>query len=73
MLQVSRAAQPDPPTRESGPERVGDGPMTMYAQGWAQMADEDASAVARFVMTLPPIDNKVPASTFVPAGPPPAE
>jgi hypothetical protein len=47
------------------------GPMMFYVPAWSQMTDEDAMALAKFIKSLPPIDNKVPASTFKPAGGPP--
>jgi cytochrome c553 len=47
------------------------GPMQFYAPMWSQLTDEDAGDLARFVKSIPPIVNKVPASTFTPAGPPP--
>jgi hypothetical protein len=47
------------------------GPMMMYAMGWSKMPPEDGQALAAFVKSIPPIANKVPKSTFKPAGPPP--
>jgi hypothetical protein len=48
------------------------GPMMFYTMsGWSQMADADATALAKFIKAVPPIKNKVPKSTFKPAGPPP--
>lgn len=46
------------------------GPMQFYTHGWSQLTDEDAQALAAFVKSIPPVANKVPASTFKPAGPP---
>jgi mono/diheme cytochrome c family protein len=47
------------------------GPMSFLGNAWRGMKKEDALAVARFLKSLKPIDNKVPASTFKPAAPPP--
>jgi len=38
----------------------------------SQLPPGDGTAVAKFIKSIPPIENQVPASTFVPAGPPPA-
>jgi hypothetical protein len=49
------------------------GPMLLLQGGWSQLADDDLKLVAKFIKALPPVKNKVPASTFVPHphGPPP--
>jgi cytochrome c553 len=47
------------------------GPMQILQSGWAQLSDDDLKSVAAFIKKLPPIKNKVPASTFKPNGPPP--
>ena len=48
------------------------GPMQILQSGWSQLSDDDLKSVAAFIKKLPPIKNKVPASTFKPnAGPPP--
>ena len=47
------------------------GPMLFLQGGWSQLEDNDIKAVAAFIKTLPPVKNKVPASTFKPNGPPP--
>jgi cytochrome c553 len=47
------------------------GPMQFLQGGWSQLEDSDIKAVAAFIKTLPPVKNKVPASTFKPNGPPP--
>jgi mono/diheme cytochrome c family protein len=47
------------------------GPM-MFMQGtWSQLDDKDLHAVAAYIKKLPPVKHKVPASDFVPNGPPP--
>ncbi len=46
------------------------GPMMFYVPSWSQMTDDDAMALATFIKALPPVKNKVPASTFKMAGPP---
>ena len=48
-------------------------PMMMLQGGWSQLDDADLKAVAKFIHQLPPVKNKVTASTFkfVPPGPPP--
>jgi mono/diheme cytochrome c family protein len=48
------------------------GPMMLFGSGWSQLKEEDLKAVVAFLRTLPPVANKVPASTFKPKGPPPA-
>jgi hypothetical protein len=47
------------------------GPMLFMQGGWAQMPDDDLKLVAKFIKALPPVKNKVPASTFVPNPPGP--
>lgn len=47
------------------------GPMQFLQGGWSQLEESDIKAVAAFIKSLPPVKNKVPASTFKPAGPPP--
>jgi hypothetical protein len=49
------------------------GPMLFMQGGWSQLPDDDLKLVAKFIKALPPVKNKVPASTFVPnpPGPPP--
>lgn len=47
------------------------GPMMFYQGAWSQMTPDDLQAVAAFIKNLPPVENQVPASTFVPAPPPP--
>jgi cytochrome c553 len=47
------------------------GPMMILQSGWSQLDDADMKAVATFIKALPPVKNKVPASTFKPNGPPP--
>lgn len=56
-------------TRPDGRPIVG--PMMFYAPLWSQMTDDDAMAIAKFLKSLPATKNKVPASTFKMAGPPP--
>jgi mono/diheme cytochrome c family protein len=46
-------------------------PMALYVPGWAKMTDDDAMALAKFIKSIPPIENAVPKSEFKPAGPPP--
>ena len=45
------------------------GPMALYQMGWYSIKDDDAAALAAFLRSLPPAENKVPASTFVPNAP----
>lgn len=45
--------------------------MMFYVPLWSQLTDADATALATFIKAIPPNDNKVQASTFKPAGPPP--
>jgi mono/diheme cytochrome c family protein len=40
-----------------------EGPMMMYAPLWSQLTDDDATAIARFLKSLPPVKHKVPRST----------
>ncbi len=47
------------------------GPMSLYQGSWFDLGDEDVSAISAFLRSLPPIENKVPASTFKPKVPPP--
>lgn len=49
------------------------GPMQFMLGPWSQLDDKDLHAVAAYIKKLPPVVNKVPDSTFVPAagGPPP--
>jgi len=47
------------------------GPMVFYVQGWSQLTDADAMAIAKYIQSIPPIKHKVPASTFKPRLPPP--
>jgi hypothetical protein len=47
------------------------GPMMYYVPLWSQMTDEDSMALAKFIKSIPPNANKVKASDFKPAGPPP--
>ncbi len=47
------------------------GPMLFLQGPWSQLDDKDLRAVAAYIHTLPAVKNKVPASTFVPAAPPP--
>ena len=47
------------------------GPMALYQGSWFDLPDDDAKAIVAFLRSLPPIDNKIPASTFKPKGPPP--
>ena len=47
------------------------GPMQFLQGGWSQLDDNDIKAVAAYIKSLPPVKNKVPASTFKPSGPPP--
>lgn len=48
------------------------GPMLFMQGMWAQLEDQDLKNVAAWIKKLPPVKNKVPASTFKPnAGPPP--
>jgi mono/diheme cytochrome c family protein len=56
-------------TRPDGRPIVG--PMMLLQSGWSQLEDKDLKSVAAFVHQLPPVKNKVPASTFKMAGPPP--
>lgn len=58
-------------TRSDG--KMIQGPMLLLQGGWSQMPDDDLKVVAKFIKSLPPVKNKVPASTFVPhpPGPPP--
>ena len=49
------------------------GPMSFYLPLWSNLSDDDAKALAAFLKSVPPVVNKVPASTFKPAGPPPAQ
>jgi mono/diheme cytochrome c family protein len=37
-----------------------DGPMAMYVEGWAKLDDEDARALAVYVMSVQPANNDVP-------------
>lgn len=46
-------------------------PMALFAPGWSQMDEGDLKAVAAWVKSIPPVENKVPTSTFKPSGPPP--
>jgi mono/diheme cytochrome c family protein len=46
------------------------GPMMSYTATWSRMTPEDATAVAKFIKSIPPIKNKV-ESTFKMKGPPP--
>jgi mono/diheme cytochrome c family protein len=46
------------------------GPMALYQTGWYRLEDADVTAVVAFLRSLPPIENRVPASTFVPKAPP---
>jgi mono/diheme cytochrome c family protein len=47
------------------------GPMLFMQGMWAQLEDQDLENVAAWIKTLPPVKNKVAASTFKPhAGPP---
>ena len=46
-------------------------PMALYQSGWYRLEDGDARAIAAFFKSLKPIVNRVPKSTFKPAGPPP--
>lgn len=46
------------------------GPMRMYEATWPAITPADASAVAAFVMSLPPIEHKVPQSSYEPPPPP---
>ncbi len=49
------------------------GPMLFMQGMWAQLDEQDLKHVATWVKALPPVKNKIPASTFKPhAGPPPA-
>ncbi|HTM19583.1 MAG TPA: hypothetical protein VL172_03715 [Kofleriaceae bacterium] len=41
-------------------------PMAMYQTTWSQLHDDDVLAVARYIKSIPPIQNHVKASTFVP-------
>ena len=47
------------------------GPMLFLQSSWSQLEDKDLKAVAAYIKHLPPVSNKVPDSTFKPAGPPP--
>lgn len=47
------------------------GPMQFMQGPWSQMEESDIKAVAKFIKALPPVKNKVPASTFKPNAPPP--
>lgn len=42
------------------------GPMNMYRMAWSQMPPDDAVAIAKFLKSLKPIKNKIPASKFTP-------
>lgn len=42
------------------------GPMLFLQSQWSQLDDKDLHAVAAFIKKLPPVKNKVPASTFKP-------
>jgi hypothetical protein len=46
------------------------GPMGMYVPGWSQMTDDDVKALAMFIKSIPPIENKVPAGDFKAPEPP---
>ena len=47
------------------------GPMLFQVMGvWANLEAEDAHDMAKYLMTIPPIDNEVPKSDFKPAPPP---
>ncbi len=46
------------------------GPMLFMQGGWSQLEDKDLHAVAAFIKQLPPVKNKVAASTFKPNPPP---
>ena len=48
------------------------GPMAMYQPAWSQLSDDTVKDLIAYLRSLPPIDNAVPKSTFVPKGPPPA-
>ena len=41
-------------------------PMNEYAPMWSQLTDADAMAIAKFLATVPPVRNHVPASNFKP-------
>jgi hypothetical protein len=45
------------------------GPMMFMQGAWSQLDDADLRAVAAFIKSLPPVKNKVPASTFKPNAP----
>lgn len=42
------------------------GPMTLFRDNWSRLDRADALAVTRFLKSLPPIRNAIPASTFEP-------
>jgi len=42
------------------------GAMQMYRMAWSQMPPDDAMAIAKFLKTLKPIKNNVPANKFTP-------
>jgi mono/diheme cytochrome c family protein len=46
------------------------GPMLFLQSTWSQLDDKDLHAVAAFIKKLPPVKNKVAASTFKPNPPP---
>lgn len=50
-------------------------PMMLYAPAYGALSDEDASAIAVFIKSLPPVENAVPASKYKlsPMGKPPAD
>lgn len=48
------------------------GPMAMYQPAWSQLPDDTVKDLIVYLRSLPPIENAVPKSTFVPKGPPPA-
>jgi mono/diheme cytochrome c family protein len=47
-------------------------PMAAYAQAWSGMKDEDAMAIAKFLKSIDPIENKVPKGEVKPFKGPPA-
>jgi mono/diheme cytochrome c family protein len=47
------------------------GPMAILGMNWGKMQPEHVKGVVAWLRSLPPVENKIPKSTFKPAGPPP--